>query len=104
VVLGPAHVGGYYLIALSRFFDEIYEEIAWGTERVLSQTLQALAVKGLQPVLLNRLPDIDQPEDLPIWYSVVQDEERDLAELSVIIPALNEARNISRIVEAAKRG
>src|SRR4051812_3182722 len=104
VVLGPAHDGGYYLIGLSRFIPEIFEEIAWGTERVLSQTLQALAGKGLQPVLLNRLPDIDQPEDLPIWYSVVQDEERDVAELSVIIPALNEARNISRIVEAAKPG
>ena len=36
VVIGPANDGGYFLIGLSRFVPEIFEEIAWGTDRRLA--------------------------------------------------------------------
>jgi len=34
-VIGPASDGGYYLIALRQFIPELFEDIDWGTERVL---------------------------------------------------------------------
>ena len=104
VVIGPANDGGYFLIGLSRFIPEIFEEIAWGTDRVLRQTLNVLSVKGLRPLLLDPLSDIDRPEDLQEWDAIVRNEERDLRRISVIIPALNEALHIKRTLEAAQRG
>jgi len=104
VVIGPANDGGYFLIGLSRFIPDIFEEIAWGTDAVLHQTLHILSAKGLQPVLLDPLPDIDRPEDLQGWDAINRKEERDFRRISVIIPALNEASYIKRTLEAAQHG
>jgi rSAM/selenodomain-associated transferase 2 len=104
VVIGPANDGGYYLIGLSRFVPEIFEEIAWGTDRVFQQTLHVLSAKGVQPVLLDPLSDVDRPEDLQVWGAIMRKEEHDLRRISVIIPALNEALHINRALEAAQRG
>jgi rSAM/selenodomain-associated transferase 2/rSAM/selenodomain-associated transferase 1 len=104
VVIGPANDGGYFLIGLSCFIPEMFEKIAWGTDRVLLQTLHVLSAKGLQPVLLDPLSDIDRPEDLQGWDAMMRREERDLRRISVIIPSLNEASHISRTLEAAQRG
>ena len=40
IVLGPTDDGGYYLLGLSRLLPEIFENISWGTDKVLQQTLQ----------------------------------------------------------------
>src|SRR5437016_3576103 len=40
VVLGPSDDGGYYLIGLKKLHRELFEDIAWSTERVLQQTIQ----------------------------------------------------------------
>ncbi|MBI5501535.1 MAG: TIGR04282 family arsenosugar biosynthesis glycosyltransferase [Deltaproteobacteria bacterium] len=64
VVLGPARDGGYYLIGLSRPAPELFDQIPWGTDRVLARTLEILRASGRKPVLLEQLADIDEPDDL----------------------------------------
>ncbi|HVH07789.1 MAG TPA: TIGR04282 family arsenosugar biosynthesis glycosyltransferase, partial [Myxococcota bacterium] len=94
-VLGPATDGGYYLVGLTRPAPELFRGIAWGTDEVLAATLRALARRGEEPILLEPLADLDRPEDLPAWEGLVAAEEASLARISVVIPALNEARAIS---------
>jgi len=104
VVFGPANDGGYYLIGLSRVVPELFRGIPWGQETVLADSLGALAKAGLRPALLPRLDDLDRPEDLPAWRRINEREEADTARVSVIVPALNEAKHIARTLEAAQRG
>jgi rSAM/selenodomain-associated transferase 1 len=69
-VLGPATDGGYYLIGLARRdgtlerFDPLFEDIAWSTDRVYTQTVEALTRSGLAWAGLPVWTDADQPEDL----------------------------------------
>ena len=58
IVLGPSDDGGYYLIGLKKFHRQLFENIAWSTERVLEQTIQRAGEISL-PVHL-----------LPTWYDV----------------------------------
>jgi uncharacterized protein len=67
LVLGPATDGGYYLIGLRAFVPELFESIAWSTERVFAQTLEIANRLGLSIACLPTLTDIDRPEDLVIW-------------------------------------
>lgn len=64
VVLGPAFDGGYFLIGLTRRAPELFSNIAWGTERVLAQTLERAAACGLQTHLLPFWYDLDEVADL----------------------------------------
>lgn len=73
LVLGPASDGGYWLIGHSpqleaqRLFAGAHRPIPWGTERVLSSTLEAAAAEGLAPVLLPERGDLDRVGDLMAW-------------------------------------
>jgi uncharacterized protein len=64
LVLGPALDGGYYLIGLRRVIPDLFENIPWSTDQVLSQTLAIAKGLELDVCLLPELPDIDRPEDL----------------------------------------
>ncbi|MDG2089862.1 MAG: TIGR04282 family arsenosugar biosynthesis glycosyltransferase [Gammaproteobacteria bacterium] len=64
VVLGPALDGGYVLIAMKLPQLEIFQDIDWGTEFVLKQTLNKLQAEGIGFSTLPPLMDIDTPEDL----------------------------------------
>jgi rSAM/selenodomain-associated transferase 1 len=70
LVVGPATDGGYYLLGLQRLVPQLFEDIAWGTERVLAQTLKAARSCALRTTQLERLADVDRPEDLPLWRTV----------------------------------
>ena len=67
VVLGPAGDGGYYLVAVRRgaLVPELFEDIKWSTDRVLTETLQRCRQLGLEPALLELGHDVDTPADLP---------------------------------------
>jgi hypothetical protein len=67
VVLGPAEDGGYYLIGLKAPQPQLFETISWGQSCVLQQTIAQATQAQLTVSLLNPLPDIDRPEDLPLW-------------------------------------
>ena len=65
VVIGPATDGGYYLIGMHRLHDSLFsDEIRWGTERVLGQTLRRCHEEGLSVRLVRPWYDVDTVEDL----------------------------------------
>ena len=64
IVIGPAYDGGYVLIGATSFYPDIFKDICWGTEYVFEQTIQKLTLLGLEFTQLNRLHDIDTPNDL----------------------------------------
>lgn len=111
LVIGPAEDGGYYLVGagarlLSKNEDDIlrdiFSDIPWGTDAVCDVTMERAASYGLTTALLERLSDVDEPSDLPIWdaarsrrYTVPLN-----ASISVIIPTKNEAAHIGETVSA----
>ncbi|UCD79597.1 MAG: TIGR04282 family arsenosugar biosynthesis glycosyltransferase, partial [Desulfobacterales bacterium] len=73
LVLGPAGDGGYYLIGVHRktfrhWNPQLFNDISWGTESVLPQTLTIAERLGLNYSLIDMLNDVDRPEDLSVWY------------------------------------
>ena len=67
-VLGPAEDGGYYLIGLTPAAPNVFDDIPWGTERVLADTLQRLAVAKTPFALMEPHRDIDRWSDV-VFYS-----------------------------------
>lgn len=67
-VLGPAEDGGYYLIGLTPAAPTVFDGIPWGTERVLADTLQRLAMTTTPFALMEPHRDIDRWSDV-VFYS-----------------------------------
>jgi rSAM/selenodomain-associated transferase 1 len=63
-VLGPSTDGGYYLLGVKRRHPRLFEDIAWSTEHVKSQTLQRAREIGLQVHVLPAWYDVDDIESL----------------------------------------
>lgn len=106
LVLGPARDGGYYLIGLRhRIFKhaipDLFAEIHWGTDTVLGDTLVSAEKLDLKVDLTDRLDDIDRPEDLATWR---RHASHHAESVSVIIPALNEARGITSTLRSVVAG
>ena len=70
LVLGPAVDGGYYLIGLRQAQSALFQNIAWSTSDVFQQTNEIAQQLGLAIAYLERLSDVDHPEDLAIWRDV----------------------------------
>ncbi len=64
MVFGPSEDGGYYLIGLKKFHQQVFEEIDWSTERVAEQTLQRAHLIGLEVELLPTCFDVDDRQTL----------------------------------------
>ncbi len=63
-VLGPALDGGYYLVGCRNTIPPIFQNIAWSSDQVLSQTCAALESAGVSYDLLPPWIDIDTIDDL----------------------------------------
>jgi rSAM/selenodomain-associated transferase 1 len=63
VVIGPASDGGYYLLGLRKIIPELFENIPWSTENVLTETVKRLEKFKLSLTTLETLDDIDYEED-----------------------------------------
>jgi len=100
VALGPSTDGGYWLIALRRPAD-LFADVAWSTESVLSQTLERTRQAGLTVRTLSMLADVDRPDDLPALPGPLR-EVVDRPYVSVIIPTLNEAGHVATTVASAR--
>jgi uncharacterized protein len=68
VVLGGANDGGYYLIGVKADHPELFENIAWSTERVFSQTIEQAASLRLPVELLPGWYDVDDALSLRKLY------------------------------------
>ncbi len=66
-VIGPAADGGYWLLGLAKPMPWLFDDMAWGTDRVLAATLDRMRARGIAPLMLETLDDIDRPEDLARW-------------------------------------
>lgn len=64
IVLGPAHDGGYWLIAMAEHHPEPFREIPWSTPAVLGVTLARCGEAGLRAELLDVWRDLDTVVDL----------------------------------------
>ena len=60
----PVEDGGYVLVGLRRTQPRLFEEIDWGSERVMAQTRQRMSELGLRWAELPALWDVDRPADL----------------------------------------
>ena len=97
LVIGPSTDGGYWLVGMNRP-ENIFDGIEWSTPSVLEQTLTRARQKGMAIGLLENLTDLDDPDDLArgvgAWLA-------NHPYVSVIIPTLNEARQIEQTLAAA---
>jgi uncharacterized protein len=105
VVLGPSRDGGYYLLGMKRFYPELFSGIEWGTERVRDQTCDAISRLGLTVAQLPVLDDVDRPEDLTLLRNDLRfaDCFEGKALLSVIIPTLNEAEGLGKVLDRVRK-
>jgi rSAM/selenodomain-associated transferase 2/rSAM/selenodomain-associated transferase 1 len=112
LVMGPADDGGYYLIGLkqssfNRALPQLMTKISWGSELVLDQSVKIAERMGLKYTLLEKLADVDRPDDLTVWEHAggircsAADEHR---RISIIIPTLNEADNIVDTLKHVQTG
>lgn len=64
LVLGPALDGGYYLIGTTGHLPELFRDVPWSTEEVMTTTLARARALKLRTATLEPLSDIDTIEDL----------------------------------------
>ncbi|TFH86249.1 glycosyltransferase [Billgrantia azerbaijanica] len=63
----PAEDGGYGLIGARRAEARLFEDIDWGTERVMAQTRERLRALGWRLACPATVWDVDRPEDVVRW-------------------------------------
>ncbi len=63
-VLGPTYDGGYYFIGLQQPAPELFTDIEWSSNKVLTETLLRAGILGIDFEMLSELRDIDTPGDL----------------------------------------
>ena len=64
-VIGPAADGGYYLLGMSKFIPELFNDKNWSTSSVCDDTIQDLKRLHCSYHLLPTLQDVDRESDLP---------------------------------------
>jgi rSAM/selenodomain-associated transferase 1 len=62
-VFVPCEDGGYALIGLTRVDARLFDDIAWGSDRVMAETRARLKQLGWTWRELETLWDVDRPED-----------------------------------------
>ena len=72
-VVGPCLDGGYYLLGLSSFCKELFENIAWSRNTVFKETLGAIKRQDLSLRLLPKSFDVDRKNDL---YLLLEELEK----------------------------
>lgn len=103
-VLGPAADGGYYLIGLRRFLPELFRNVRWSTDSVLDETLAIAKRTQVQWKVLETLHDVDLPDDLAVWAHSRPGKAAGKGKISIVVPTVNEIRELPRTLEAAQRG
>ena len=61
-MIGPAQDGGYYLLGMKHLKPQLFKNKKWGTQRVLSDTLQDLELENI--AILAEKNDVDYYSDI----------------------------------------
>lgn len=64
VAFTPALDGGYVMAAVKDVYKEMFEDITWSTETVLTESVTKLEQNGKSVFLQDPLSDVDTPADL----------------------------------------
>ncbi len=73
IVIGPAHDGGYYLLGMKLLHSSLFENKAWSTSSVLTDTFQTAQQIGVTLMQLPTLRDVDEAADVPEeWLTAVK--------------------------------
>ena len=67
MVIFPAEDGGYGFVGTRQDYPALFEDIPWGTQRVLTTTQQRIEALGLQVAYPATIWDVDRPEDWQRW-------------------------------------
>lgn len=101
MVLTPATDGGYVLIGLRRQAwpraKAVFTTIPWGSSEVFGQSVRRAETVQLQVALQDALPDVDRPQDLPLWRE--RAAQPDIPAMAVVIPTLNEEPALRKTLE-----
>ena len=62
-VIGPSMDGGYYLLGMKAMDVDVFNDIAWSTDAVCSQTIEKIKSANRSYSLLKELSDVDHKED-----------------------------------------
>ncbi|NQT69247.1 MAG: glycosyltransferase [Desulfobacteraceae bacterium] len=73
VVFGPCRDGGYYLVGMRKPYPELFRNIPWSTENVLTISLEKAQKMGLNVKLLSGWNDLDTFEDILEYYNRYKD-------------------------------
>ncbi len=73
IVLGPAHDGGYYLIAMHRPYD-VFQGIPMSTSMVMQMTIELAQRQGLKVGTLESMFDVDELPDLLRLAELLQED------------------------------
>jgi len=98
VVLGPSTDGGYYLIGMKRPHPHLFEDIAWSTDRVLSQTMARAEALGLPVFQLPTWYDVDDAETLQVLIHEMLDGQP-FRHVGTPTPATWTRRHLSKLVQ-----
>ncbi len=71
-VIGPAKDGGYYLLGMSQYIPELFVDIPWSSDQVLTKSLAVLESLNLGYEQLETLSDVDHQEDWENLKSVLK--------------------------------
>jgi len=87
------------------FHPELFVAIDWGTGHVYEQTLDIIKRLGLNAAELPLFSDLDRPDDLAVICNDPRftDVFTGKSLLSVIIPTLNEAAALGRVLDRLQR-
>ncbi|HEX4887960.1 MAG TPA: TIGR04282 family arsenosugar biosynthesis glycosyltransferase [Luteibaculaceae bacterium] len=83
--IGPAHDGGYYLMALKPGGLYVFDEMPWSTGDLMAATTAAITGRGESYTLLETKSDIDEWSDLSIHIEHLGLQDR-------VPPSLNHGR------------
>ena len=72
VVLGPSVDGGYYLIGLNRPAPDLFADIPWSTDQVLTDTQEKAQSLHQSVQLLTQQRDLDTLADLRFFIKEIQ--------------------------------
>jgi rSAM/selenodomain-associated transferase 1 len=63
-VFAPTFDGGYALVGVTQDIPQLFADMPWSTERVMSLSRERLAEQALPYAELAMLNDVDEPQDL----------------------------------------
>ena len=69
-VIGPAEDGGYGLIGLHTSHPNYFENLAWGSDHICSETCSRFNQAGLHWSLMPLIWDVDRPADVTRYLSL----------------------------------